>query len=62
MYTAQSLQNVEQNKQSLINVSKYRMNLVITELTRILQNVDSMVMEDLNEFFLIKLIYLACLW
>ncbi|XP_013381612.1 neurofibromin-like [Lingula anatina] len=41
-HTTQSIQNVEQNKECLINVSKYKFSLVISGLTNILKNVDSM--------------------
>ncbi|KAL3318539.1 hypothetical protein Ciccas_002794 [Cichlidogyrus casuarinus] len=42
LHTAQSAQNMEQNKQCLINVSKTKFSLVISGLTKILQNIDSM--------------------
>ncbi|PAA68954.1 hypothetical protein BOX15_Mlig013644g1 [Macrostomum lignano] len=42
LHTNQSLENVEMNKQCLIRVSKYKFALVISELTKILQQVDQM--------------------
>ncbi|CAD5126032.1 DgyrCDS14209 [Dimorphilus gyrociliatus] len=42
LHTAQSIQNVEQNKECLINVSKYKFSVVINGLTKTLQSVDSM--------------------
>ncbi|XP_064619782.1 neurofibromin-like isoform X5 [Lineus longissimus] len=41
-HTSQSVQNIEQNKDCLINVSRHKFSLVINGLTKILQNVDSM--------------------
>ena len=43
LHTTQSIQNVEQNKECLINVSKHKFSLVINGLTKTLQSVDSMV-------------------
>ncbi|XP_071038330.1 neurofibromin isoform X2 [Parasteatoda tepidariorum] len=40
--TTHSRINVEQNKESLINISKYRFSLVITGLTKILHSVNEM--------------------
>ncbi|XP_011426816.1 neurofibromin isoform X4 [Magallana gigas] len=42
LHTTQSIQNVEQNKECLISVSKHKFSLVINGLTKILQNVSSM--------------------
>ncbi len=43
LHTTQSIQNVEQNKECLINVSRHKFSLVINGLTKTLQSVDSMV-------------------
>lgn len=43
LHTTQSIQNVEQNKDCLINVSRHKFSLVINGLTKTLQSVDSMV-------------------
>ncbi|GAA53823.1 neurofibromin 1 [Clonorchis sinensis] len=42
LHTAQSTQNMEQNKECLITVSKCKFSLVISGLTKMLQNIDSM--------------------
>ncbi|KAK2156732.1 hypothetical protein LSH36_206g01021 [Paralvinella palmiformis] len=42
LHTTQSIQNVEQNKECLINVSKHKFSLVINGLTKTLQSVDAM--------------------
>ncbi|VDI01747.1 neurofibromin 1 [Mytilus galloprovincialis] len=42
LHTTQSIQNVEQNKECLINVSKYKFREVINGLTKTLQSVSSM--------------------
>ncbi|XP_050410069.1 neurofibromin isoform X2 [Patella vulgata] len=42
LHTTQSMQNVEQNKECLINVSKYKFSLVINGLTKTLQSVAQM--------------------
>ncbi|CAH8500828.1 unnamed protein product [Heterobilharzia americana] len=42
IHTAQSTQNMERNKECLVNVSKYKFSLVISGLTKMLQNIDSM--------------------
>jgi len=43
LHTTQSIQNVEQNKECLIQVSRHKFPLVINGLTKTLQSVDSMV-------------------
>ncbi|OON24003.1 hypothetical protein X801_00077 [Opisthorchis viverrini] len=43
LHTAQSTQNMEQNKECLITVSKCKFSLVISGLTKMLQNIDSMI-------------------
>ena len=48
LHTTQSIQNVEQNKECLINVSKHKFSLVINGLTKTLQSVDSMVSPYIN--------------
>ncbi|XP_029652888.1 neurofibromin-like [Octopus sinensis] len=40
-HTTQSIQNVEQNKECLINVSNYKFSLVINGLTKILQSISN---------------------
>ncbi|XP_018650060.1 putative neurofibromin [Schistosoma mansoni] len=42
IHTAQSTQNMERNKECLVNVSRYKFSLVISGLTKMLQNIDSM--------------------
>ncbi|KAK4469506.1 hypothetical protein MN116_007051 [Schistosoma mekongi] len=42
IHTAQTTQNMERNKECLVNVSKYKFSLVISGLTKMLQNIDSM--------------------
>ncbi|CAH1800649.1 unnamed protein product [Owenia fusiformis] len=42
LHTSQSIQNVEQNKECLINVSKHKFSIVLSGLTKTLQLVDSM--------------------
>ncbi|ESO97611.1 hypothetical protein LOTGIDRAFT_104331 [Lottia gigantea] len=42
-HTTQSMQNIEQNKECLINVSKHKFSLVINGLTKTLQSVAQMV-------------------
>lgn len=51
LHTTQSIQNVEQNKECLISVSKHKFSLVINGLTKILQNVSSMVSNVLYNCF-----------
>ncbi|XP_067682311.1 neurofibromin-like isoform X6 [Haliotis asinina] len=42
LHTTQSVQNVKQNKECLVNVSKYKFSLVINGLTKTLQSVSQM--------------------
>ncbi|XP_041348224.1 neurofibromin-like isoform X2 [Gigantopelta aegis] len=42
LHTTQSVQNVKQNKECLVNVSKYKFSLVINGLTKTLQSVSLM--------------------
>lgn len=53
--TTHSRINVEQNKESLINISKYRFSLVIAGLTRILHSVNEMVQYNFISIFIIFL-------
>lgn len=47
LHTPQSIQNMEQCKQSIVLVSRFKFALVISELTRTLQIVDQMVCQCL---------------
>ena len=42
LHTTQSIQNVDQNKECLINVSRHKFSLVINGLTKTLHSVDGM--------------------
>ncbi|CAL1527010.1 unnamed protein product, partial [Lymnaea stagnalis] len=57
LHTTQSMQNVKQNKECLVNVSKYKFSLVINGLTKTLQSVLQFVMNSLSHIiiFLVKI-------